>query len=267
MSASETHNRQNVNRSVAESLAALRGRAGTRARGGLRCEAVISTSFGCPYEGHVPPERVLEIAQGLARLRRAGDRLRRHHRHGQPGAGRGFLRAGVRVAWRLARADGSHDQRMCSSPPISTTPAVRDLPMCWRLCRPASRVSSRALASWAAVPCRPARPATSPARISSRCCTRWVSPPASTSTRCSPVRAACRRCSAARLARTRSWRAGGLALAWRAGRLGLTRLLAHRRHAVLLHRHLHLQRLRKRGPGGGVDHTLGASHRHVRVGQ
>ena len=36
---------------------------------GLRCEGVISTSFGCPYEGHVPPERVLEIA---ARLRDAG---------------------------------------------------------------------------------------------------------------------------------------------------------------------------------------------------
>jgi len=36
---------------------------------GLRCEGVIATSFGCPYEGHVPPERVLEIA---ARLRDAG---------------------------------------------------------------------------------------------------------------------------------------------------------------------------------------------------
>ncbi len=30
---------------------------------------MISTSFGCPYEGHVPPERVLEIA---AQLRDAG---------------------------------------------------------------------------------------------------------------------------------------------------------------------------------------------------
>src|SRR5437870_4256352 len=32
---------------------------------GLRCEGVISTSFGCPYEGHVPPARVLEIATAL----------------------------------------------------------------------------------------------------------------------------------------------------------------------------------------------------------
>src|SRR5437588_7278951 len=36
---------------------------------GLRCEGVISTSFGCPYEGHVPAERGLAIA---ARLRDAG---------------------------------------------------------------------------------------------------------------------------------------------------------------------------------------------------
>src|SRR5215213_11743104 len=33
---------------------------------GLRCEGVISTSFGCPYEGEVPPDRVLEIAAQLA---------------------------------------------------------------------------------------------------------------------------------------------------------------------------------------------------------
>jgi hydroxymethylglutaryl-CoA lyase len=69
LSASETHNRKNVNRSIAESLdgveAVLR-----RARAeGLRCEGVISTCFGCPYEGHVPVERVLEIA---ARLHGAG---------------------------------------------------------------------------------------------------------------------------------------------------------------------------------------------------
>ena len=69
LSASETHNRKNVNRSVEESLSALE-KVLPRARAeGLRCEAVISTSFGCPYEGHVPPERVSEIA---ARLRDAG---------------------------------------------------------------------------------------------------------------------------------------------------------------------------------------------------
>jgi hydroxymethylglutaryl-CoA lyase len=65
LSASETHNRKNVGRSIDESLAGL-GRTFTRARAeGLRCEGVISTSFGCPYEGHVPRKRVLEIAGAL----------------------------------------------------------------------------------------------------------------------------------------------------------------------------------------------------------
>jgi len=69
MSASETHNRKNVNRSIAESLTELQDVLGRAREAGLRCEGVISTSFGCPYEGYVPPERVLEIA---ARLREAG---------------------------------------------------------------------------------------------------------------------------------------------------------------------------------------------------
>src|SRR6202789_2236666 len=69
LSASETHNRKNVNRSIAESLAGLEAVLGRARAAGLRCEGVISTSFGCPYEGHVPPQRVLEIA---ARLRDAG---------------------------------------------------------------------------------------------------------------------------------------------------------------------------------------------------
>jgi hydroxymethylglutaryl-CoA lyase len=69
MSASETHNRKNVNRSIGESLAGLETVLARARAAGLRCEAVISTSFGCPYEGHVPHERVLELA---ARLRDAG---------------------------------------------------------------------------------------------------------------------------------------------------------------------------------------------------
>ena len=66
LSASESHNRANVNRSVEESLTGLE-RVVSRAREeGLRCEGVISVSFGCPYEGEVPPERVFEIASRLA---------------------------------------------------------------------------------------------------------------------------------------------------------------------------------------------------------
>jgi hydroxymethylglutaryl-CoA lyase len=66
LSASETHNRKNVNRSIEESLSGLE-RVVARARGeGLGCEGVISVSFGCPYEGEVPRERVLAIAERLA---------------------------------------------------------------------------------------------------------------------------------------------------------------------------------------------------------
>ena len=52
-----------------EALAGLEVVLGRAREAGLRCEAIISTSFGCPYEGHVAPERVLGIA---ARLGEAG---------------------------------------------------------------------------------------------------------------------------------------------------------------------------------------------------
>jgi len=69
LSASESHNRNNVNRSVEESLSGLETVLGRAREAGLRCEGVISVSFGCPYEGDVPQERVFAIAR---RLRDAG---------------------------------------------------------------------------------------------------------------------------------------------------------------------------------------------------
>ncbi|MDQ6811374.1 MAG: hydroxymethylglutaryl-CoA lyase [Actinomycetota bacterium] len=65
LSASETHNQANVGRSIDESLAGLRATFARARAEGLRCEGVISTSFGCPYEGDVPAERVLRIAHEL----------------------------------------------------------------------------------------------------------------------------------------------------------------------------------------------------------
>ena len=65
LSASETHNQKNVGRSVAESLAGLERTFSRALAEGLRCEGVISTSFGCPYEGHVPVDRVLDVATAL----------------------------------------------------------------------------------------------------------------------------------------------------------------------------------------------------------
>jgi hydroxymethylglutaryl-CoA lyase len=66
LSASETHNQRNVNRSVEESMAGLERVLATALGEGLRCEGVIATSFGCPYEGEVPVERVLGLAERLA---------------------------------------------------------------------------------------------------------------------------------------------------------------------------------------------------------
>ncbi len=66
LSASETHNRKNVNRSIEESLTGLERVLGRAREAGLRCEGVISVSFGCPYEGRVEPERVFAIGTRLA---------------------------------------------------------------------------------------------------------------------------------------------------------------------------------------------------------
>jgi hydroxymethylglutaryl-CoA lyase len=66
LSASETHNRKNVNRSIAESLEGVSKVLARAREEGLRCEGVISTAFGCPYEGHVDPARVAEIGRALA---------------------------------------------------------------------------------------------------------------------------------------------------------------------------------------------------------
>ena len=65
LSASETHNRENVNRTVAESLDQLRHVLSRAADAGLHRTAVIATSFGCPYEGEVPEARVSSIAREL----------------------------------------------------------------------------------------------------------------------------------------------------------------------------------------------------------
>lgn len=66
VSASETHNRKNVNRTVEETMADVRGMAKRVVHEGLRLCAVVATSFGCPYEGKVPAERVLGLAERFA---------------------------------------------------------------------------------------------------------------------------------------------------------------------------------------------------------
>src|SRR6185503_15207257 len=66
LSATETHNQRNVNCSVEEPLGGLERTIAAARQAGLRCEGVIATSFGCPYEGEVPSARVFAIAERLA---------------------------------------------------------------------------------------------------------------------------------------------------------------------------------------------------------
>ena len=62
VSASDSHNRANVNRSTAESLDDIAGVLQTAHDAGVTCQVVVATSFGCPYEGDVPVGRVVEVA-------------------------------------------------------------------------------------------------------------------------------------------------------------------------------------------------------------
>ncbi len=66
VSASETHNKKNVNRSVAETMADNAVMAKRIVAEGLGCSGVIATSFGCPYEGKVEMTRVLDLAEQFA---------------------------------------------------------------------------------------------------------------------------------------------------------------------------------------------------------
>lgn len=62
VSASDTHNRKNVNRSTAESLDDIPRIAGLAHASEATCQVVIATAWGCPYEGDVPVARVVDVA-------------------------------------------------------------------------------------------------------------------------------------------------------------------------------------------------------------
>jgi hydroxymethylglutaryl-CoA lyase len=62
VSASETHNRKNVNRSTGQSLDEIAVVIGEAHQRGATCQVIVSTAWGCPYEGDVPVDRVLWVA-------------------------------------------------------------------------------------------------------------------------------------------------------------------------------------------------------------
>ncbi len=68
VSASESHNKKNVNRSIGESLSGFREIALPALRAGLRVRGYVSTVWGCPYEGAVAIEKSIEVTQTLLDL-------------------------------------------------------------------------------------------------------------------------------------------------------------------------------------------------------
>jgi hydroxymethylglutaryl-CoA lyase len=73
VSASDTHNRRNLNRSTDESLDDITQLIPLVHEAGAILEVIVATSFGCPYEGDTDPDRVAAI---VARVRADGaDRI------------------------------------------------------------------------------------------------------------------------------------------------------------------------------------------------
>jgi hydroxymethylglutaryl-CoA lyase len=65
LSASEAHSKKNINKSVAQAIATLGEVAAAARASGLRVRGYVSTVFGCPYEGAVDVERVVDVTQAL----------------------------------------------------------------------------------------------------------------------------------------------------------------------------------------------------------
>ena len=65
VSASETHNKKNVNKTVAESLSGFDKVMQSAKAAGMAVRAYVSTVFGCPYEGNIDPQRVVWLAKKL----------------------------------------------------------------------------------------------------------------------------------------------------------------------------------------------------------
>jgi hydroxymethylglutaryl-CoA lyase len=65
---SETFNKRNINMSIDESFENYGPVAARALKEGMRVRGYVSTAFGCPYEGEVPPEKVLEVSARLLDL-------------------------------------------------------------------------------------------------------------------------------------------------------------------------------------------------------
>jgi hydroxymethylglutaryl-CoA lyase len=68
LSASETHSKKNINKTIAEAVAAFDDIVPQAIASGLKVRAYVSTVFGCPYEGDVDPEKSVELVGQLTEM-------------------------------------------------------------------------------------------------------------------------------------------------------------------------------------------------------
>jgi hydroxymethylglutaryl-CoA lyase len=68
LSASETHNKKNINKTIAETLAAFEAVIEPALSAGIKVRAYISTVFGCPYEGEVDPAVTVGLCKTLRQM-------------------------------------------------------------------------------------------------------------------------------------------------------------------------------------------------------
>ena len=168
LSASESHNQKNVGRSIEDSLSGLERTFASARAEGLRCEGVISVSFGCPYEGHVPPERVFEIAARLVGAGAAEIGFGDTTGMANPVQVREFFAAAADELPGVELTAHFHNTR---GQGLANALAALD-----------SGIESfeSSFGELGGCPVPPGPPATSRPRISSRCSTKWGSRPAST---------------------------------------------------------------------------------------
>ena len=177
MSASETHNKKNVNKTIAATLEAFRDTVPPALAAGLKVRAYVSTVYGCPYEGPVDPAKAVELCRELRALGCYQISLGDTIGVANPRQVRDVL---TRVLAEVPAPDVAvhfHDTRGTALANILISVEM------------GITRSTRRWAAWAGVPMRPARRATSPPRTWFTCWRVWVCARESISTGWSRYRA------------------------------------------------------------------------------
>ena len=168
-SASEGFSRANINCSVAESIDRFRPVVARARADGIKVRGYVSCVLGCPFDGEVKPQTVVDVDENAVGSRLLRSLARRHHRRRHAHEG-----AAPAARGRRRGADGKPRDAF----PRHLRPGARQ-----SLCRNGRGLSGDRFqlpAGSAAVPMPPEPPAMSRPRMSSTCSTAWAFPPAST---------------------------------------------------------------------------------------